>query len=224
MKNYRLHFVRHGLTEGNKAGQYVGRRIDHELSMEGIRELIGLRECYEYPAVGMVYCSPMARCLQTADIVWPDRQLAVMDSLAEMDFGEFEGKTMAELRDDPDFITWMEGKSLQAGPRGGETGAEFLGRVVDGVGRIIRDMIENDITDAGVVTHGGVIMTAMAGLGLPRRPMVQWAVSNGRGYTVFVNPQLWVRDKVFEVAGIMPHGADKALVAPVPGVPEASDA
>ncbi len=213
MKNYRLHFVRHGLTQGNKEGLYVGRRTDQELSVEGIRELIDLRECYEYPAVGTVYCSPMARCLQTADIVWPDRPLAVMESLSEMDFGDFEGKTMDQLRDDPDFIAWMEGKSMQAGPRGGETGEEFLGRVVDGIGRIIRDMIDSDITDAGIVTHGGVIMTALAALGLPRRPMVRWAVGNGRGYTVFVNPQLWMRDGVFEVAGIMPHGAD----SPLPG-------
>ncbi|MEA5010589.1 MAG: histidine phosphatase family protein [Angelakisella sp.] len=212
MKNYRLHFVRHGMTEENKSGCYQGRRTDPELSLEGIRQLIDLRESYEYPAVGIVYCSPMQRCVQTAGIIYPDRELIMMESLAEMDFGDFEGKTMAELQDDPDYLTWMEGGSLQVGPRGGETGEAFLYRVVDATQRIIKDMMENDITDAAVVTHGGVIMTILAGLGLPRQPMASWAVSNGRGYTTFVNPQMWLSSNVIEIAGIMPHGADKALV------------
>ena len=37
-------------------------------------------------------------------------------------------------------------------------------------------------------------------------------VGNGRGYTCFVTPQLWMRDRVIEVAGVMPHGAASAAV------------
>ena len=44
MKNYRLHLIRHGMTEANRRGAYAGRRTDVELSPEGIRELLDLRE------------------------------------------------------------------------------------------------------------------------------------------------------------------------------------
>lgn len=213
MKNLRLHLVRHGMVEGNQAGQYIGCRTDCQLSLEGIRELIDLRESYEYPAVGMVYTSPMTRCLQTVDIIWPDREWMIVDALTEMDFGNFEGKTMGELQGDPDFLSWLEG-GLQKGPPGGETGEAFLLRVVEGIRQIVQDMMTREITDGGIVTHGGVIMTALAALGLPRRPMAQWATSNGRGYTIFINSQLWVRDGIVEVAGIMPHGVSKALELP----------
>ena len=67
IKNYVLHFVRHGQTESHRQGVYLGRRTDSELSVEGIRELIALREQYEYPPVELVYSSPLQRCLQTAD-------------------------------------------------------------------------------------------------------------------------------------------------------------
>ena len=36
MKNYRINFIRHGMTEANQRGVYVGRS-DPELSPEGIR-------------------------------------------------------------------------------------------------------------------------------------------------------------------------------------------
>ena len=44
MKNYRLHFIRHGMTDSNKRGAYAGRRTDAELSVEGIRGLLRLKE------------------------------------------------------------------------------------------------------------------------------------------------------------------------------------
>ena len=47
MKNYRLHFIRHGLTGANRQGAYAGRRTDVELAPEGIRELLQLKERYQ---------------------------------------------------------------------------------------------------------------------------------------------------------------------------------
>ncbi|MEG2074090.1 MAG: histidine phosphatase family protein [Angelakisella sp.] len=210
MRNYKLHFVRHGMTEGNEKGQYLGSRTDSELSGEGIKQLIDLRECYEYPAVGVVYTSPMARCVQTTGIIYAGRELMMVPQLRELDFGDFEGKTIDELREDEDYLEWLE-NSIEIAPPNGESGEDFLKRIVEGIRFIIDDMIKSEVYDAAVVTHGGVIMTLMAAIGLPRRPMQEWLVGNGRGYTCFVNPQLWLRDGVIEVAGIMPHGAETAI-------------
>lgn len=209
MKNFRIHFVRHGMTEANQKGQYLGCRTDIELSPAGLRELIDLRESYEYPAVGVVYSSPMTRCIQTAGVVYPERELMTVPQLREVDFGDFEGKTIGELRDDEDYGDWLA-NSMEVAPPNGESGEVFLERIVQGLAFVIDDMIKSEVYDAAVVTHGGVIMTLLAALGFPRRPMQDWMVGNGRGYTCFVNPQLWLRDGLIEVAGIMPHGADSA--------------
>ena len=42
MKNYVLHFIRHGRTEHQRQGVYMGRRTGSELSAEGIGELLAL--------------------------------------------------------------------------------------------------------------------------------------------------------------------------------------
>ena len=55
MKNYRLHLIRHGRTDLDGKGLYLGCKTDPELSPEGIRELLRLREHFEYPPVEMVY-------------------------------------------------------------------------------------------------------------------------------------------------------------------------
>lgn len=49
MKNYVLHFIRHGATEHQQKGVYMGRRTGSELSAEGIGELLALRREYDYP-------------------------------------------------------------------------------------------------------------------------------------------------------------------------------
>lgn len=209
MRNFRLHLVRHGMTDGNAKGQYLGCKTDSELSQRGMKELIDLRESYEYPAVGMVYSSPMARCIQTTAIVYPKRPLIVVPQLREMDFGDFEGQTIGDLKDNPDYLGWLA-DSAKVAPPGGENGDAFLGRVIEGIAFVLDDMMKSEIYEAAVVTHGGVIMTLLAAVGLPRKPMQEWMVGNGRGYTCFVNPQMWSRDGLIEVAGIMPHGADFA--------------
>ena len=110
MRNYRLHFIRHGMTASNEKGAYAGRRTDAELSAEGIRELIRLREEYDYPPVDAVFCSPMTRCIQTAGVLYPQGDLQVVENLAEMDFGDF------------DFGDFDPGNMPQGGGMGGFSG------------------------------------------------------------------------------------------------------
>ena len=53
MKNYVLHFIRHGRTEHQRQGVYMGRRTGFELSAEGIGELLALRREYDYPSAAL---------------------------------------------------------------------------------------------------------------------------------------------------------------------------
>lgn len=209
MKNYRLHLIRHGMTEANRRGAYAGRRSDVELTPEGIQELIALKEKYQYPPVDTVFCSPLTRCIQTAGVLYPQAELQVVPSLAEMDFGEFDGCTIEELQGREDFRKWVA-NSLTEAPPGGESMEEFASRVVTGLSAVLAHVMQNELQDAAIVTHGGVIRAILTSVALPRLPPDQLMVGNGRGYTCFASPQLWMRDRIIEVAGIMPHGATQA--------------
>ena len=91
MKYYKLHLIRHGLTAGNLEGRYIGSGTDLPLCDQGRAELRQLKQQFEYPAVSLVFTSPLQRAVQTADILFPGvRQIALQD-LREMDFGVFEG-------------------------------------------------------------------------------------------------------------------------------------
>lgn len=66
----------------------------------------------------------MLRCRQTADFLYPNAMLTVVEDLREWNFGDFEGKTMEELKDDPDYLDWIA-SSMKSTPPGGESSKEF---------------------------------------------------------------------------------------------------
>ena len=85
-----LVLLRHGSTSGNAEHRYVGR-TDEPLSQAGAREA---RESGGREDVGCVYVSPLQRARQTAAICFPRARQMVVDGLREMDFGDFEGRTL----------------------------------------------------------------------------------------------------------------------------------
>ena len=57
----KIYLIRHGKTQGNLSGKYIGARTDEPLCQEGIRELEGKN----YPKAELLFVSPMKRCRQT---------------------------------------------------------------------------------------------------------------------------------------------------------------
>ena len=74
MLTYRIHLIRHGMTQGNMEGRYIGR-TDIPLCERGRSELRALKEQFEYPQVDMVVSSPLQRCTETAQILYPERYM-----------------------------------------------------------------------------------------------------------------------------------------------------
>jgi len=207
MKTYKIHFIRHGLTEANLQGLYMGRRTDSPLCPEGVKKLQQLDSEYLYPGVAKLYMSPMIRCQQTANVLYPDlKNKEIVDQLAEMDFGRFEGKNLDVLKNDPDFLRFVQGEPGFVIPDG-ESMQDFADRCTEGLERIIEDMMTNNIPTAAVVTHGGVILGLMGSFGYPKLPPKELMVDNGFGFTVNVIPRLWQTDHVLEIVGVIPHGA-----------------
>ena len=68
----------------------------------------------------VVLTSPMRRCVQTAEILFPDTPREIVYGLQECDFGDFEGKNYAELSGDPAYQAWIDSGGTLAFP-GGES-------------------------------------------------------------------------------------------------------
>ncbi len=207
MKNYRLHFIRHGITKGNNDGVYIGR-LDIPLSDEGKSHLDKLDKTMDYPYAERVYTSPLDRCRQSADIIYPHVEKVLVEDLTEMDFGDFQGRSYEDLKYDEDFVNWLSNSEEYPIPNG-EVNKEFLQRIITGVNAIFNDMMASGIYNAAVFTHGGVIMNLFSVMGLPRHPMSEWITENGKGYTVLINPQMWTRDFCFEIYDMIPKVRDE---------------
>ncbi len=201
MKTFKIHLIRHGFTDANLKGQYIGNRTDLPLSPEAVTELRSLKETVDYPDVEAVYTSPMLRCRQTAAIIYPDNTPLAVDELTEYDFGDFEGKTAAELDGSPDYMDWAAGRITA--PPGGEENGDFIKRTALGINLIVRDMMQKGITNSAVIMHGGSIMMLLAATAVPRKKSVEWTSENGRGYSVMITPSLYHSSGIIEVYDII---------------------
>lgn len=206
MRTYKLHLMRHGLTQGNLDGIYVGGGMDIPLCPEGEEGLRKLVEEYEYPNVGIVFSSPMKRALQTVEILYPEmKNIMVLEDLRENVFGEFEGRKVQELMNDPDFANWLNPESSFV-PEGGESGAQFNSRAARGLMTMLEHMAKNNISEAACIAHGGVIMSMLGQRGLPKKPYSEWMTDNGCGFTVRADAAMIMRDQLVEVVEILPRG------------------
>lgn len=188
------------MTDANILGQYIGCKTDMPLSPEGLQELRLVKENMEYPEMELLYSSPMLRCKQTGAVLFPEKQIIAVENLKEYDFGDFEGKTAANLENNPDFIAWTSGK---IGAPNGETNAEFIKRLCIGLNQIVLDMLEKNIENAGVIMHGGAIMMLLGATAVPRHKPVEWTADAGRGYSLLITPSLYHKSGIVEVTHII---------------------
>ncbi len=202
MKSYNIHFIRHGEIAETKGGAYIGVS-DVSLSEEGRQQLADLDKNYRYPYAPVLFSSPLKRCLETCEIIYPSQTPVTVDELSEINFGLWEGKTADELKDDDTFKKWLSGDNSVKPPKG-ESSADFTRRVCLMFQKIVDGLISTGHTEAVIVTHGGVIMTLMAVYGLPQAKPFEWAVDCGCGYSIRITPMLWQRDKVSEVYRTLP--------------------
>lgn len=197
MRTLKIHLIRHGSTEANFLGQYIGSKTDMPLSPEGLNELRLIKDNMDYPQIDVLYSSPMLRCKQTGAVLFPEKEIIGVENLKEFDFGAFEGKTANELENHPEFLSWAAGK-LEAPPEG-ESNSEFIKRLCIGLNQIVLDMLNKGYENAGVIMHGGAIMMLLGATAVPRHKPVEWTADVGRGYSLLITPSLYHRSGVVEV-------------------------
>ena len=165
--------LRHGMTAGNRERRYIGV-TDEPLCPQGWTALDDI----SFLPAQKVYISPMLRCRQTAEILFPGALQIPVADLREMDFGLFEGKTYAELKDVPAYQAWLDSGGEAPIP-GGESRADFCARCRAGFAQILAaDPSERLV----FVVHGGTIMAVMEAFARPHRGYYDWQVKNGGGF------------------------------------------
>ena len=55
MNTLKIHLIRHGATDANYKGEYIGCRTDIPLSPEGLSELRLLKDDIDYPEIQRLY-------------------------------------------------------------------------------------------------------------------------------------------------------------------------
>lgn len=203
MKTYKIHLIRHGMTQGNLDGTYVGHK-DIPVCEQGIQSLEQMKKDMTYPETPVLFCSPLLRCRQTAKILFPDKEPIIINDLIEYNFGEFEGKSADELKENDLFKEWLYG-GPEVAPPFGESNGEFGVRISNAFEKIVEGLLKTGVPEATIVTHGGVIMGIMNRFALPELPMPEWLVPNGCGFTVRITPSLWTHAEKVEVAEEIPY-------------------
>lgn len=180
-----LIFIRHFKTKGNLLRQYIG------VTDEPLDQPVLLRE---YPEPDTVVVSPLKRCIQTAELIYPGKSQMICPGLRECDFGEFEKKTYEELKDHPAYQKWLDSGGAAAFP-GGEGREEFVKRSEAAFEEVVGKLMENGCRRAAFVVHGGTIMAILSEFDREKRDFYQWQVANGEGFLAKLDETDWKSGK-----------------------------
>lgn len=196
-----LYLIRHGKTAGNMERRYVGR-TDEPLCEAGIAEVNARRPCMMTEISNCdpnsenivnqpetVYVSPMLRCRQTAEILFPGAMQINVPGFQEMDFGQFEYKNYEELSGDARYQAFIDSGGHLDFP-GAEPQQQFRQRVRNA---FVQCMEENEAFMARpavdeprkpliFVVHGGTIMAILDAFARPHRDYFDWQIGTVCGY------------------------------------------
>jgi broad specificity phosphatase PhoE len=151
----RLVVVRHGQTAWSLAGKHTGR-TDIPLTLDG--EGQARRLATTLADLGLhprrVLSSPLVRARRTAELAGLGDRLELTDALVEMDYGEYEGMTFAEIRDRrPEWDLFRDGCP------GGETVDDVAARAARVIDEVAPEAGDGDVA---LVAHGHVLRVLAA--------------------------------------------------------------
>ncbi|GAB2482476.1 histidine phosphatase family protein [Luteococcus sediminum] len=124
-----LYLVRHGETAWSRSGQHTSV-TDLDLTEHGVEEASRLRERLDPSDFGLVLTSPRLRARRTAELAGFE-QPEVDENLAEWFYGDYEGMTSNQIREQvPGWRIWTHPIP------GGETRTQVIDRLTTVVQRV----------------------------------------------------------------------------------------
>lgn len=159
-----IYLIRHGQTEGNVQGKWLGGRSADHLNEYGKKQARFTAEFLRNKNIDAVkiFSSPTPRALQHAEILQKRLGLPIerIHSLTEINLGILEDRTRAEgLRLVPEEIKDWEENLKKFEPPLGESALEAAERFYEIVDLITKNYQKPDIV---IVSHGVVIKLLLA--------------------------------------------------------------
>ena len=159
----RLLLVRHGETEANRHGAFLGR-TDSPLTAGGRDQMQTLAKALVGKPLAAIYTSPLQRAFETAQTIARHHPcpFTVDERLLEQDFGQWEGLTFDEVagRFPIDFAAWQAEATIK-GPTDGETLMQVRERVVALYSDVVNRHQHQTVL---LVAHGGVLNALVCAL------------------------------------------------------------
>jgi alpha-ribazole phosphatase len=178
---------RHGLTEENKRKAYLGWN-DSPLCTQSAN--LSTSSMYEF-----YFSSDLPRCIESANILFPNNDLNLLPDLREMNFGLWEGKTYEDLKEEPLYQRWLS-NPVSYYPPGGESFSEFTHRVQNGWKKITEEILFRKGGTCAIITHGGVIRYLLSEFAPKPRDFWSWQVPHHQGFElVFERESLRRRER-----------------------------
>ena len=193
--------LRHGETVYNEQHRYQGVS-DGPLSERGREKLRA-----DDNAPDEVIVTPLCRTKQTAAILFPNAKQIVCDDLREMDFGDFEGRTYDEMKDDAAYCAWLDSGCETACPNG-ESRAAFCERVCHAFEACVDEASARGEALLVIVAHGGTQMAALSRFVLPHRDYYEWNAPNAGGFVL--DASQWRARRVLRVVKTVCYAEEKA--------------
>ena len=151
MPNPQLWLIRHGETEWSLSGAHTGR-TDLPLTERGRQRAESIGRLLNGRPFRLVLTSPMQRAKETCRLAGYGGQAITDDDLCEWDYGEYEGRSTADIqRDRPGWNLWRDGV--------------VNGETVEHVGARARCVIDRAVSSGGdtaLFAHGHILRIVTA--------------------------------------------------------------
>jgi broad specificity phosphatase PhoE len=145
-----IYFIRHGETDLNAKNILQGPQTYSPLNDRGVAAARAARDKLASCKFDYIFSSDLLRAKQTAEIINEKHNLKIIfdPRLREYDVGTFAGKSRNEITD----AEWQNFRNNAT-----QYGAEPESSIAHRCAKFLKDISAQNIQNALVVTHGGVI-------------------------------------------------------------------
>jgi probable phosphoglycerate mutase len=148
---HEVYVVRHGATQWSADGRHTGS-TDVPLTDDGRTQARRVGALLGGRPFALVLVSPLGRARETCELAGYAASADVTDDLREWDYGDYEGRTTAEIREhDPGWTVWT----------GDIPNGETIDEVAARADRVIARSLAAD-GDVAVFAHGHILRVVTA--------------------------------------------------------------
>ncbi|KGN32635.1 phosphoglycerate mutase [Knoellia sinensis KCTC 19936] len=162
-----LLLVRHGHSTANAEAVLAGWAEGVGLTDRGREDVARLADRLSGLDVARLVTSPLQRCRETAELLFPGARPEIVDDLGECHYGAWTGRPIAELTSEPLWRTVQDDPAHARFPSSDRFASESLAEMADRINGAIRRIDAEVDAESGpgavwvAVSHGDPIKAAI---------------------------------------------------------------